>query len=165
MRFSASRGLQEKKNRGMRFSTGRGFWEKVREEGRIRSGRILLSWEKLQNQVLKSEQSLFELELFRSSHCILYCLIFAPFFSISCWCLGLFPMIESGHQKSYISKTICIHFLFGFSILTESEIIYYFFALFWFIYKMSATICFFFPFIFRVHFAHSQSVYKLIDKL
>ena len=54
MRFSASRGLQEKKNRGIRFSTGRGFWEKVREEGRIRRGRILLSWEKLQNQVLKA---------------------------------------------------------------------------------------------------------------
>ena len=84
MRFSASKGLQEKKNRGRRFSTSRGFWEKVREEGRIRRGRILLSWEKLRNQVLKVKQSLFELELFRCSHYMLCCPIFVPFCSIFC---------------------------------------------------------------------------------
>ena len=42
-----------------------------------------------------------------------------------------------------------------------------FFALFWFLCKMPATIFFFFFFysIFRVHFGHSQSVHKLIDRL
>ncbi|KAL6323846.1 hypothetical protein AAG906_005841 [Vitis piasezkii] len=48
----------------MRFSVGRAFWEKVREEDRISRGKFLLSWEKLCNQVLETEQSLFELELF-----------------------------------------------------------------------------------------------------
>ena len=151
----------------MRFSVGRAFWEKVREEDRISRGKFLLSWEKLCNQVLETEQSLFELELFGCSHYMLCCPIFAPFCSIlSCWCLGLFPMIGSGHYKSYISKIICIHFLFGFSVFIESEIILCFFALFWFICNMPETICFsFFLFIFSVYFGHSQSVYKLIDKL
>ena len=91
------KGLQEKKNRGERFSTSGDFWEKVREEDRISKGRLLLSWENLWNQVLEAKQSLFELELFRCSYCMICYPIFAPFCSISCWCLGLFPMIESGH--------------------------------------------------------------------
>ena len=51
----------------------------MREEDRISRGMLLLSWEKLQNQVFEFEQSLFELKLSRCSHCMLCCPIFALF--------------------------------------------------------------------------------------